>query len=80
MSKPLPKAINEQPARTDEEIRRSLDERHGQVWTTAQLQEQFIIVGFSMGLVVVRRKSDGTTGSLDFTHIPRFYHSFVEDN
>jgi hypothetical protein len=29
--------------------------------------------------VVVKRKSDGKKGSLEFTHSPRVYFNFVED-
>jgi hypothetical protein len=29
--------------------------------------------------VVVKRKSDGVVGSLEFQHHPRFYFNFAED-
>jgi hypothetical protein len=35
-------------------------------WTTAQMQEEFTVVGFALGVCVVKRKSDGVTGTLDF--------------
>jgi len=42
-------------------------------WTTAQLQEEYSVVAFQAPFVVVRRKSDGQLGSLEFTHSPRVY-------
>lgn len=68
---------------TDEEkaaFRSELAARFGEVLTTAEMQDKYDVVGFSAGpfLCVVERKSDGKRGSLDFTHMPRFYHSFKE--
>lgn len=45
-------------------------------WTTAELQRDFDIVGFGMGLCVVVRKRDGVRGSVEFTHSPRVYFNF----
>ena len=44
-----------------------------QTWTTEQLREDFEVDGFMAPYVVVRRKSDGKRGSLQFTHNPRVY-------
>jgi hypothetical protein len=44
--------------------REALEAQYGQVWDTAQLGEQFEVIGFMAPLVVVRRKSDGQKGSL----------------
>ena len=35
-------------------------------WTTSELQEDFEVRGFALGLCVVRRKSDGVLGSVTF--------------
>jgi hypothetical protein len=35
-------------------------------------------MGFAAPYVVVRRKSDGVKGSLEFTHHPRVYFNFQE--
>jgi hypothetical protein len=59
------------------ELRTKL-ETQGQVWDTTQLQQDFVVEGFSMGFVVVKRKADGQRGSLDFEHSPRLYHNFKE--
>ena len=59
--------------------REALEAMYGQVWDTAQLSEDFTVVGFLAPYVVVRRKSDGCKGSLEFQHEPRFYFNFVAD-
>lgn len=51
----------------------------GPTWDTAQLQQDFEVLGFSAPFVVVKRRSDGQKGSLEFTHSPRIYFNFVED-
>jgi hypothetical protein len=35
-------------------------------WTTAQLTEDFTVLGFSYGVCVVERKADGVRGTLTF--------------
>jgi len=55
----------------------ALEAEHGQVWDTAQLSQDFEVIGFMAPLVVVCRKSDGVKGSLEFQHSPRFYFHFA---
>jgi hypothetical protein len=45
----------------------------GRRWTIAELQADFEVLGFAAPFVVVRRRSDGKRGSLEFTHSPRVY-------
>ena len=59
--------------------REALEAEHGQVWDTDQLRQDFEVIGFMAPLVVVRRRSDGVKGSLEFQHSPRLYWGFVED-
>ncbi len=59
--------------------REALEAAHGQVWDTRQLARDFEVIGFLAPLVVVRRRSDGVKGSLEFQHRPRFYFAFVPD-
>ena len=59
--------------------REALESKYGQVWTTDQLGQDFEVIGFMAPFVVVRRKSDGKKGSLEFHHSPRFYFNFQED-
>ena len=56
--------------------RAALEARYGQVWDTSELSEDFEAIGFMAPLVVVRRRSDGKKGSLEFQHQPRFYFNF----
>lgn len=49
-----------------------------EAWTTSQLQAEFEVQGFSMGFVVVKRKSDGQIGSMQFTGSPRWYYGWQE--
>ena len=56
--------------------RKYLEAKHGQVWSTEELQQDFEVLGFAAPFVVVRRRSDGVRGSLMFQHSPRFYFSF----
>jgi hypothetical protein len=54
-------------------------EKAEQRWDTDELRRDFEVLGFMAPFVVVRRKSDGAKGSLEFTHSPRFYFNFVKD-
>jgi hypothetical protein len=56
--------------------REALEAEYGQVWTTTELSQDFEVLGFMAPLVVVRRKSDGVKGSLEFQHNPRLYFNF----
>ena len=51
----------------------------GERWTTDELGRDFEVLGFQAPFVVVRRKADGVTGSLEFTHSPRVYFGFTAD-
>jgi hypothetical protein len=42
-------------------------------WTTAEMTAEFETLGFAAPYVVVRRRSDGVKGTLEFTHSPRTY-------
>jgi hypothetical protein len=64
-------AINAQPG-----SREYLEHKHGQVWDTQQLSDDFEVLGFMAPIVVVRRRSDGVKGSLMFQASPRFYFGF----
>ena len=59
--------------------RAALEARVGKVWDTAQLAEDFEVLGFMAPFVVVRRRADGRKGSLTFQHSPRFYFEWQED-
>lgn len=50
-------------------------EQGQQTWDTAQLQKEFDVQWFSAPFVGVRRKFDGATGTMEFTH-SRVYFDF----
>jgi hypothetical protein len=54
-------------------------EKAEQRWDTDQLRAEFEVIGFMAPFVVVKRKSDGVKGSMEFVHLPRFYFNFVPD-
>lgn len=56
--------------------REALEAQHDQVWSTDQLREDFEVLGFMAPYVVVRRRSDGVKGSLEFQHNPRFFFNW----
>lgn len=60
----------------NEAVREKLTAAYGDVYDTQQLGETFEVEGFAAPFVVVRRKSDGVRGSLEFQHMPRFYFRF----
>lgn len=66
--------INTQPKE-----RAELEALYGQVWTTAELARDFVIIGFMAPFIVVKRKADGVRGSLEFQAVPRYYFNFVAD-
>jgi hypothetical protein len=56
--------------------REQLEAKYGQVWDTEELTRDFEVLGFLAPYVVVRRRSDGMKGSLEFQHRPRHYFNF----
>lgn len=72
-----------------EDIRRAMIEtgqperdlkRAPQTWSTQEMQRDFEVLGFQAPFVVVRRRSDGQRGSLEFRHSPRVYFSWTPDS
>jgi hypothetical protein len=56
--------------------REALEARHGSVWTTDEMCQDFEATAFLAPFVLVRRRIDGVKGSLEFQHAPRFYFNF----
>jgi hypothetical protein len=69
--------VAELAAEADERF--TLEARHGRVWNTDQLRQDFEVRGFSAPFVIVRRKSDNAIGSLEFQHSPRYYFNWLRD-
>lgn len=61
---------------TEPGSREALEAQYGMVWATSELADEFEVIGFMAPLVVVRRRSDGVKGSLEFQHNPRLYFNF----
>jgi len=60
-------------------VREELEAKVGKVWSTAEMSQDFEVVGFMAPFVVVKEKATGKKGSLEFQHSPRLYYSFTED-
>ena len=58
-------------------LRKQLETDYGQVWDTDQLREEFTVDSFCAPCVIVIRKRDNKKGTLEFTHMPRFYFAFI---
>ena len=67
----MTKAIN-----SVEGSREYLEAKHGQVWDTSELQEEFSVLGFAAPFCIVKRKSDNVRGSVMLQHSPRYYFEF----
>ncbi len=65
-------AINHEPGKREE-----LEVKYGQVWDPSQMAADFEVTSFVAPYALVRRKSDGATGSLEFQNYPRFYFNFI---
>jgi len=59
--------------------RDELEKQYGQVWDTKELQRDFEVLSFMAPLVIVKVRSTGQKASLEFQHMPRYYHSLVEE-
>ena len=59
--------------------REALEAQHGQVWDTKEMSRDFEALGFAAPFIVVRRRSDGKRGALEFQHNPRFYYVWMEE-
>ena len=53
-----------------------LEAKHGKVWTTSEMQEEFDALGFMAPFIIVSKRDTGERGSLMFTHSPRYYFSW----
>ena len=59
--------------------RQILEQRHGRIWDSRELGQDFQVIGYLAPYVVVRRKADGVRGSLEFQHHQRFHFNWRED-
>ena len=71
--------LNQSLSQDDAIALATLQAQYGRVWTSAELREEFTVTGFAAPYVVVKRKRDGQVGSMEFTHMPRFYFNYQAD-
>ncbi len=45
-----------------------LEAKHGKVWTTSEMQDEFDALGFMAPFIIIRKRDTGERGSLMFTH------------
>lgn len=65
---------------TEPHERAVLEKVYGRVWSTAELTQEFEVLGFMAPLVGVCNKSDRTLGTMLFQHEPRYYFYFIADS
>ena len=46
-------------------------------WTYRELQKDFTVIEFTMGIVMVERKKDGVIGAMDYNYHPRVFYNFM---
>ena len=59
--------------------REVLEGTYGRVWSTDELRAEFEVQAFLAPLVVVKSLADGSIGSLEFQHSPRYFFNLVLD-
>ena len=59
--------------------REALERDYGEVMDTSAVNMKYQVISFMAPYVLVVRLSDGKRGTLKFTHLPRWYHSFEEE-
>ena len=60
----------------EHEFEQKLIAEYGQLWNTEQVTKDFEIRSFMAPYVSVRRRSDNVKGTMQFTHMPRWYFNF----
>ena len=59
--------------------REILESLYGRVYSTDQLRAEFEVQGFFAPMVVVKSLADGSLGSFEFQHMPRYYFNYQKD-
>lgn len=73
----LIEAINSEPC---ERARLEMKHGEGNVWSTDELGDHFVVHSFLAPFVYVTRITDGKKGLLVFQHDPRFYFDFQPES
>ncbi len=64
----------------EQDARSALEARYKDVMTTSEMTKKFEVLSFCAGVVVVRDRETGMGGTLEFTHMPRFYFGWIADS
>lgn len=68
---------SKKPPQAEESLSRAeLEAKHGRVWNTRELAQEFTITSIIAPHVVVRRKADDVVGKMAYQNNPRYYHTF----
>jgi hypothetical protein len=59
--------------------REELEAVFRQVWDEQQVLQDYEVLGITGDVVDVRRKADGSLGSVSYQDKPRFYFCFIAD-
>ena len=74
--------MNDMPTATIEDstaaMKARLSANYKDMMTTDEVRANFEVLSFMAPFVMVKRKSDGVKGTLQFTHMPRFYFDFCQ--
>jgi len=60
-------------------LKNQLAEKHADVMTTDEMRAKYEVLSFCAPCVVVRERATGKGGTLEFTHMPRFYFGWIAD-
>lgn len=71
--------LNESLSSDEKTVLAELERSYGRVWTRDELREEYEIISFLAPYVLVRERATGKKGTMEFTHMPRFYFSFQLD-
>jgi len=58
-------------------LRTELSKKYPDVMDTTQATAKYEFIGFLSPYVSVKDRKTGIKGSLEFTHMPRFYFNFI---
>ena len=59
-----------------EKVRKELEAYFPDVMETDEATKKYEFIGFAAPYAIVRDRATGVRGSLEFTHMPRFYFNF----
>ena len=63
----------------EKELKAQLTAQYGEVMTTEEMRAKYEVISFCAPCVSVERRADHKRGTLEFTHMPRFYFDFVAE-